>query len=185
MNRVEIPLSKTRITLVVGGALAFVGMGVLFMVTPETFVSPLFRNPLTLRIIGIVAALFFGFAGLYGIRKLFDQEIGLVLDERGITDNTNASSVGLIAWADITAIETEQVMSTRFLLIYTAQPEKYLDRVGGFKRKLLKGNMKMYGTPLSITSTTIRYDFDALEKLVKTRLQLHQEKDRTSSIIGS
>jgi len=30
--------------------------------------------------------------------------------------------------------------------------------------------MKMYGTPLSITSTTLKYDFNDLEKLLKDRL---------------
>jgi len=30
--------------------------------------------------------------------------------------------------------------------------------------------MKMYGTPLSITSTTLKYDFNDLEKLLKDKL---------------
>ncbi len=103
---------------------------------------------------------------MYGIKKLFDKRIGLIVDRDGITDNTNAASVGLINWTDITGIKTEQIMSTKFLLIYTSNPDKYLERVKGLKRKLMQGNMKMYGTPLSIPSNTLKYNFDKLEKLI-------------------
>jgi hypothetical protein len=158
------------------GAIAFVILGTLFLITPDTFISPIFRNPQAIRIAGIVAVLFFGAVGLYGFRKLFDKTIGLTIDENGITDNTNATSVGLIDWNDIVEIRTKQVMSTKFLMIFTKNPDKYIERVNGFKRKLMQGNMKMYGTPLSITSNTLRYDFSDLERLVIGRLNERQEK---------
>lgn len=176
MNKIEIPLSKTKISLLLIGAMIFVILGVRFIVTPDKFISTIFRNPQTIRIGGIAAVLFFGAAGAYGLRKLFDKTIGLTIDENGITDNSNASSVGLIEWSDIVKIKTEQVMSTRFLLIFISNPDKYLKRVNGFKRKLMKGNMKMYGTPLSITSNTLKYNFDDLEKMIKVKLIEQKEK---------
>jgi hypothetical protein len=66
-------------------------------------------------------------------------------------------------------------MSTKFLLIFISNPDKYLDRVSGFKRKLMKGNMKIYGTPLSITSITLKCSFNELEKLIFGRLKDQQE----------
>lgn len=176
MNKIEIPLSKKKILLLLIGAIVFVILGVLFIMTPDTFFSQIFRNPETIKIAGIVAVLFFGAASIYGFIKLFDETIGLTIDGNGITDNTNASSVGLINWTDITEIKTEQVMSTKFLLIFITEPKKYLDRVNGFKRKLLNGNMKMYGTPLSITSNTLKYRFDDLEMVIKKRLKEQKEK---------
>lgn len=176
MNKIEIPLSKTKILLLLIGAIAFVILGTLFLIIPDTFISPIFRNPQAIRIAGIVAVLFFGAVGLYGFRKLFDKTIGLTIDENGITDNTNATSVGLIDWNDIVEIRTEQVMSTKFLMIFTSNPDKYMERVNGFKRKLMQGNMKMYGTPLSITSNTLRYDFDDLQRLIKDKLIEQKEK---------
>jgi len=170
MDKIEIQISKTKISLLLIGALIFVILGILFSLTPEKFTTTIFRNPQIIRIVGIVAVLFFGAAGIYGLRKLFDKSVGLTIDDYGITDNSNASSVGLIDWADILDIKTEQVMSTRFLLIFVDNPDKYLERVNGFKRKLMKGNMKMYGTPLSITSNTLRYDFSDLERLIKGKL---------------
>lgn len=176
MNKIEIPLSKTKILLLLIGAIVFVILGTLFLMTPDTFISPIFRNPPAIRIAGIVAVLFFGVIGIYGFKKLFDKTIGLTIDENGITDNTNATSVGLIDWNDIVEIRTEQVMSTKFLMIFTNNPDKYMERVNGFKRKLMQGNMKMYGTPLSITSNTLRYNFDDLQRLIKDKLIEQKEK---------
>lgn len=177
MNKIEIPISKTKISLLLLGAMIFVIFGILFILFPDKFISTIFRNPQTIRIAGIAAVLFFGAAGVYGLRKLFDKAIGLTIDENGITDKSNASSVGLIEWNDIVEIKTEQVMSTRFLLIFISNPEKYLERVNGFKRKLMQGNMKMYGTPLSITSNTLRYNFDDLERLLKSGLIEQRKKN--------
>ncbi|MFV0148836.1 hypothetical protein OBK08_12830 [Empedobacter falsenii] len=176
MNRIEIPLSKTKMLLLLFGAIGFVVLGTLFTFNPDKFVSPITRNPEIKRIAGIASVLFFGAVGIYGTRKMFDKNVGLIIDENGIFDNTNASSVGLIKWIDITEIKTEQVASTKFLLIYTDNPDFYLDKVKGFKKKLMEGNNKMYGTPLSITSTTLKYNFNDLEKILKNKLIEQREK---------
>lgn len=176
MNRIEIPISRTKISMLLIATILFVVIGIFFIITPETFLTIFMRNPQIIRLVGISAVIFFGSAGIYGFRKLFDKTSGLIIDENGITDNTNASSVGLIEWNDIVEIKTEQVMSTRFLLIFISNPDLYLGRVKGFKQKLMKGNMKTYGTPLSITSNTLKYDFNELERLVKNRLNEHQVK---------
>lgn len=175
MVRIEIPLSKSKILLLLIGSIGFVIAGILFVKNPATFIFPMIRNPEIIRFIGIAAILFFGGVGIYGVTKLFDKTIGLIIDANGITDNTNAASAGLIDWRDITSIETAQVMSTKFLLIFTTNPDKYLNRVTGFKRKLMQGNINMYGTPLAITSTTINYNFDELENLVLCKFSEQQK----------
>lgn len=170
---IEIPLSKKKITLLLLASIAFVVSGIWIATNPEIFIPNIFRitNPEIIRIGGIAGILFFGAGGIYGIKKLFDKKVGLIIDVNGITDNSNASSVGLIDWNDIVEIKTQQVMSTRFLLIFIDNQDKYLDRVNGLKRKLMQGNLKMYGTPLSITSNTLKYDFVKLEKLIQTEFK--------------
>jgi hypothetical protein len=170
MEKIEIPISKTKIAFILIGALIFVILGVFFLLAPDMFTTTIFYNRHIIRVVGIAAVLFFGAVGIYGFRKLFDKSVGLTIDDNGITDNSNASSVGLINWSDILEIKTKQVMSTSFLLIFVNNPDKYMERVSGFKRKLMNGNMKMYGTPLSITSNTLRYNFSDLERLIKEKL---------------
>jgi hypothetical protein len=172
MNKIEIPLSKTKLLLGIGGSILFVVLGLYFITTMADQQTRF--NPTIVKGVGVTSILFFGATGVYGIKKMFDKKIGLTIDESGIFDNTNASSVGLIKWTDITAIKTEQVASTKSLLIYTSNPDFYLDKVKGFKKKLMEGNNRMYGTPLSITSNTLKYNFNDLEKLINDRLDGQQ-----------
>jgi hypothetical protein len=55
-------------------------------------------------------------------------------------------------------------------------PNQFLENVKGLKRKMMQGNMNTYGTPLSISPNTLKYDFNALEKLLQERLNEHQNK---------
>jgi hypothetical protein len=175
MTEIEIPLSKKKNVLMLLGAIIFVVLGVWFVSKPENFVSSIYRNIALIRFAGMLSIVFFGVCAIYGVIKLFDKKYGLIIDKNGITDNTNASSVGLISWADISSIETQQVMSTKFLLIFITNPDKYLNRITGLKRKLLQANLRMYGTPLSITSNSILCNFDDLERLITSNLNEFQK----------
>ncbi len=93
--------------------------------------------------------------------------MGLIINEKGIVDKTNLSSIGLIEWEDITGIRTEQVQKTRFFLIDTNRSPKYIDKANSkFKKRLLSGNKRMYKTPLSITLTILKVKFKDLEKIL-------------------
>ena len=174
MNKIEIPLSKTKLLVGTGGSILMIIL-CFYLCTTISDQQTRF-NPTLVKVVGIAGILFFGATGIYGIKKMFDKNVGLTIDDNGIIDNTNASSIGLIRWSEITEIKTEQVMSTKFLLIFTNDPNGILEKVTGMKRKLLVGNMKMYGTPLSITSTTLKYNFADLEKLLKDRLNEQRER---------
>jgi len=180
-NRIEIPLSKKKIVLLLIGAFIFVVFGILFVIEPENFVNFIHftlihriisENPELIRIIGVVAIGFFGAVWIYGIKKLIDKKVGLIIDSNGITDNSNASSIGLIEWNDISEIRTTQVMSTKFLLIDIVNPEKYIGKAKNrMQARLMKANMNMYETPLSITSNTLKYDFNELEKMIQSEFE--------------
>jgi uncharacterized protein YjeT (DUF2065 family) len=176
MEVIEIPLSKKKIILMSIGSLLFVLLGILFIIYPEKVISVKMSNEEFIRLAGILSVLFGSLTGLYGIFKIFDGKVGLTINNEGIIDNTNATSIGLIKWIDIEHIKTEQVMSTKFLLIFTRNQDEILNKVSGMKRKLMMVNAKMYGTPISITSNTLKYDYDELEKLIIFRLNTHKEK---------
>lgn len=173
MNKIEIPLSKTKLLFGISISILFVVMGVFLFTSADEKERMLF-SPIIIKGIGIASILFFSAAGLYGIKKLFDKNIGLTIDDLGITDNSSAISIGLIKWSDISDIKIGQVMSTKFLLIHVKDPDSILQQVTGIKHKLMVGNLKMYGTPLAIASTILNYNFDDLEKLITDRFKAQQ-----------
>lgn len=179
MNKIEIPLSRTKLLTGLGGSMLFVFLGI-WLFTHESDLQNsswmLLGNPLVIKGVGVASILFFGATSIYGIKKRLDTNIGLIIDDEGIIDNTNAASIGRIKWSDITEISTRQLMSTKFLLIFTKDPNGILEKASGMKRKLLASSMTMYGTPISITSTTLKYNFSDLEKLLKDKLQEHRDR---------
>lgn len=166
-EKIEIQLSKTKMLLLLIAAAAFVVFGTLFSLNPERIQSPLFRDPDMISIVGIIAVIFFGFCLVFLVKKLFGNQVGLIIDEKGITDHSNGTSVGLIEWEDITAIGTLQVASTKILMLQTDKPEKYIERAKNvIAKQAMKANHKMYGSPLSIISSSLKIKYDDLEKLI-------------------
>ncbi|WP_079240581.1 STM3941 family protein [Chryseobacterium indologenes] len=166
MNTIEIKSSKTKLILLVLGSLIFTILGVFFVVSPHKFASFIFRSVTIIRMVGIVAILFFGLCLIILIKSLLTKKFNLIINEKGIIDNSSYVSVGLIFWNDINSIKRIDVVSTKFLIINVKDPNKYLNKQSGIKRKILERTNKIYGTPISISSATLSYNFDEFEKTI-------------------
>lgn len=174
----EIPLSKSKLVLPLIGSLLFVLIGILFFTNTELFTLEGLLAPVTVRVIGATEIAFFGLGAVLIIMKLFDQKIGLKIDQSGITDNSSLTSVGLIDWEDIEEISADKVVSTKFLVIKTRNPAKYLDRApNAVARKALKDNHNMCGSPVTIISTSLKIKFDDLEKLLREELRKRKQSE--------
>ena len=164
MIKIEIPFSKIK--LIIGSTFSFLfvlgGFFMLISINNEYFLYNLF-----IKTFGILGILFFGTTFVYGAIRLFDNKPGLTINDNGIIDNSNMSSIGLIEWIDIKEIKTKDYNSTSFLLLFLYDNDKYLNKASGFKRKLMKGNLKKYKTPISIISNTLDCKFDELATEIK------------------
>lgn len=172
MNRIEITLSKTKVLLGIAASILFVALGV-FLLTKRATEQPVL-NPLLMLITGILCILFFGTTAILGVRKLMERRIALIIDDTGIFENSHSNSAGWIPWTEITGIRIGQVASTRFILIDVVNPEPYLNKVSGFKRKMLEANINLYNTPIAITSTTLNANFDELVQQLNERFEAVQ-----------
>ncbi len=171
-EKIEIPLSKIKIILLLIGALIFVVLGIFLIIEPSTFLTSRFKSENIISIVGIAAVSFFGLCFVLIVKKLFDNKVGLTIDENGIIDNSNSANIGLIEWQDITGVKTLQIASTKILILLTDKPDKYIDRAkNGMARKVMKTNHKMYGSPLSLVSTSLKIKFSDLERLVIEELE--------------
>lgn len=167
IEKTEIQLSKTKLLLMLLGSAAFVCLGIFFMLNPGE-IRP--NKQTFIQIVGMASVLFFGLCLIFIARKMFDQKIGLMIDENGITDNSSGTSVGLIEWGDINEIASAQIASTKFILIGTTEAEKYINRAGNaLTKRAMQANQKLYGTPLSIASNTLKIKHnDLLAKVTES-----------------
>jgi hypothetical protein len=170
-EQIEIPLSKMRLILTLIGAIGFVAIGFWFVIDPPKISNPFFGNPTTIFVIGIASILFFGLCAVLIARKLPDNKPGLIIDDVGITDNSNGVSAGKILWSDIENISVMEIRRQKIIMLHVKNPQDYINKqTSGFKKRMLKINLNMYGTPLSITSNTLKINFDELINILYNEL---------------
>ena len=176
-HNIEIPQSKQKIVLLLLISLAFVASSIWIAMRPEVFIENILEvnNLRIIRIVGVSGIIFFGITRIYGIRKLFDKRSELIIDSNGITDHSNVTSIGLIEWKDISNIRSKKVLSTHYLLIDVTNPVKHITMSkNSVRSKLMRANFKKFGTPISISSDTLKYNFIALEKLMQEQFKRHK-----------
>lgn len=182
MNTIEIPLSKQKILLGIVFSFLFVVLGYYLFATIADQQNRF--DPQLAKAVGILGMIFFAGTGIFGIKMLFDQSLGLTISDEGIFENTNALSIGFINWEDITEIKTIQIKSTQILLIFVKNPQSYLDKAQGVKKFLMKSNFSMYGTPLSITTVTIKFKFNELEQIIMQQFEEYRKNTISDKVLN-
>ena len=171
-QRIEIPLDKSKIILMLTGVLAFVAIGLWFVIAPPQISNAYWGNPTRIAIAGYASIFFFGLCTVVLIPKLQDTKPGLIIDDTGLTDNSGALSVGHILWTDIENTSVLQIHKQELLMIAVKNPQDYIGRQKNLlKRKAIELNYKMYGTPVSITANGLKIPFQELLALVSQRFQ--------------
>ena len=167
MNKIKIKSSKKKILLLIYGLLVCIIIEIPLIMNPERYVSTLFRNPLFIRITSIIGFVICFITLIVFVKVVLSRKLGLTINNDGIIDSSSYISKGLIKWDDIVSIKRIEVMSTKFLLIGVKNPERYVDNeTNKIKKRFLQVNLKKYGTPITISSTTLEYDFEKLEKVL-------------------
>jgi hypothetical protein len=158
-----IPLSKTKLSLMLIGSLIFVIGGFWLIIKRPIVAIPILGNPVSEIIIGIASIVFFGICAVFIAKKIFDNTAGLIIDDQGITDNSSGTSAGLILWENIQEIKKLTVFNQIFLMIIVKNPEDYINRQTGIiKRKAMELNYKQYGSPISISANGLQCNFNEL-----------------------
>ena len=172
---IEIPLSKSKIILLLFGALTFVGIGLWFVIDPPTIQNSYWGNPTKIAFAGYASIIFFGLCAYFFISKLADKKPGLIINHSGIVDNSSGLSAGLIQWSDIEDITVVVVHRQKLIMVHVKNPQEFINRQTSFlKRKGMEYNYKMYGTPLSITTNGLKTSFDNLLNLLTEKFQASQ-----------
>ena len=166
-SHIEIPVSKSKVIMMLIGSIALVAAGLWFVISPPTINNAYWGNPTRLSIVGYASIALFGFLAIIFIRKLPDNKPGLIIDDTGLTDNSGGLSAGQIPWSDIEDISVLEIHKNKMILIYVKDPQEYINRQNNvIKRKLMQMNTNSYGTPISITTNGLKISFDELFELL-------------------
>lgn len=166
MKEIIIALDKKKLILLLFAGVVFTFFSFWFILKPSDFVNFITRSQNIVFIAGILGLIVFGLGSVLLFFKLFDNKPGLIINEKGIIDNSSSSSIGFIKWSDITKISQKKVVSTKFLLVEIRNPQEYIEKAHQIKKFLLKQNLNTYGTPITLTSVGLQCSFEELEQLI-------------------
>ncbi|RMB59160.1 hypothetical protein EAX61_08865 [Dokdonia sinensis] len=140
-KQISIGFNKLMLSLYFLGSLAFVAIGVLFMIKGE----------FGLVVLGSFSVLFFGAAGLSVGIKALGSKPAIQIGQKGIVDNGSGVSAGFIPWNDIISIRTSNMATHQFLYIQTKDNLAYINKQKNFlKRYMMRLNERYFGGGITI-----------------------------------
>lgn len=178
-EKIEIPLSKGKLRIILILSVIFVAIGFWFIIYPPEINNTILDIPTLLWVSGVSSILFFGFCVYIVIKKLKDKSPGLIVDETGITDNSSGIAAGHIPWNDILAIRSIKFATQNFIIIIVRNPEKYIGlQTKPALKKAVQYNHKNFGSPISISEASLKCNFKELEDILNSALSKNKKSKK-------
>ena len=176
-KKVEIPLSKTKLIWLAIGSILFVILGCWFVVDPANFTSYRYRSETIAVIIGTASILFFVICAFSIFRKLLDHTAGLIIDDKGIYDNSSAVSSGQILWEEIDSIGEYEIQNQKFIVLIVKNPQHFImAKSRKYQRNIAEMNFKLTGSPININVNSLEISHLALLKIITDHYDLNKNK---------
>lgn len=162
---VRIPGSPRKMVLVVFGSVAFVLAGLWLagaFGSPPT--SPRY-GPGAAFVAGTLAIAFFGLCAVIASVALVRQLRGgggLVFDADGFTDRSSVVAAGRVAWSEVSGLHVWSYGRTRTLCVDVHDAGAVLARQKQPRRTLMERNIRLVGTPVTISPVNLAGDFEEL-----------------------
>ncbi|REC46032.1 hypothetical protein DRF69_02670 [Chryseobacterium sp. 5_R23647] len=172
VTQIEIPLSRLQMILLLIGALSLTILGLLLIFFEPESINHSSRHSWIMRPIprflaGLFFVIFFGFTLIMMMIRLFNKNPGLIINEKGIYDNSSAFALGFIPWKDIKDIKIVNINNGKFILIVLRNPIDYLNKTTQWlKLRVLKMNYRYHGTPICLSANSLQIEATNLYSLL-------------------
>ena len=163
-NELVIPPSRLKLVGTLLGALAFVALGVLMMIIEM-------RQGLFAKFIGLVCVAFFGAVAVSVLKHLIILGPAIVINAKGIVDNSSGVSVGFIAWDEIAEVREYTVANQTFLGIVPKDLDTLVARQPKWKRRMIRANLKLGAAPVNIPQSVLGVKVSDLVREIETRFR--------------
>lgn len=166
----EVHMRKGKLWLLCLGCLVFIAVGGWLFSDYLNESESLFTG-----ILGIVCIALFSACLIFFIRRLFDHSPALVINHEGILDHSSYIPGGFIRWDDIEDIELYQLSGQTMIGIQLKDPDSFVERQQGLKRRLIQMNQGLVQAPVNIAQTALRMPIDQIYGEMVTRLHAHRK----------
>lgn len=107
-----------------------------------------------LKILFFICGMFCLLGLLYFIKLIFNRKPLLIVDDKGINDNSSFMALGFVPWKDIKNI----TFKGSFIIAVLTNPEIYLSKQNFIKVFLMKVNKKLGFEYICISPMTLKVD---------------------------
>lgn len=119
-------------------------------------------------------------AALIGLNLLFimlfifklNKKFKLILNDQGMIDEMSNNSVGLIKWDDIIGVDHITFSNQKLIAIKVKNPEVYIARVKGLKKKIMQSNQKKIGAAIIIPGSNLEYNYLEIIKMIENKISV-------------
>lgn len=159
MKEIKIELSKGKILLVLLGGISLVAVAFWLWNYSEIQQKV---DPLLVKIIAVIGMLFFSICSFFGTIKLFDTKPGMIVNSRGFVNNSLVLDGQFVEWTHVHSFQIIEIKQTKILLVFIDNPEEIIDKSNIWNKFWLRQNLKWYGTPINVTSNTLKCNFEEM-----------------------
>ena len=170
MKKEKILIRTSKKVVIIGllGSFAFVMIGITMITNPD--LVPRYSEFFT-SFWGIIGAGFFGLTFLYLLKKMFDNKPGMMLDENGLYNNSSIISHHTVRWDELSGAGLTKIGKEKIIFIYFKDDKEFIKKFNLFEQILMRLNLAMNGSPIGISSRTLNYDIDRLNRQIQYRIK--------------
>lgn len=174
---------KRAILFFLSGFMMVAGIGIIVKAfSKKPFIHPFFLPLGVILLLGFFTILVFA-------RRLFINNNVLVVDDNGITDNSNSGSIGFIPWKDVVNVTKKKVAGRKFVCVFVSNPNEYFGKANSIiQQKRMEFNKTYCETPVVISARNLSVDYYTLLEIIQRKHNLFKEQEnylKTEGITAS
>lgn len=124
-------------------------------------------------ILGFLSFIFFGACFIFILNRAIHPKPLVIINEKGIIDNSTAMSVGLITWDNISNIRKQRMFSSCFIVIDVKDLSLITSKMTKFQKILVKLNSSL-NCPISLSVDTADKKVDDIICLLEENLNKYR-----------
>src|SRR5699024_6721235 len=164
----EIPFRKSKnISIYLSGFL-LVLVALFFIFMPPTTAHPVLGSPI---FFGVLAGFLLVAAWRLfqtACHRMVSKKPGMRVNEQGLEDFSSKINQGFVSWSEVEKLEINEVVSSKFIVVYLHKPEQYINKQKeGWRKQQLIDRYRNYGSPYCVTTTSLETSTKALFELLE------------------
>ena len=176
MERIEIYTSKKKNIFLLFLTIIFFAIGLFCFLNANGLSNDGKRSIVFIEAISIIVMVFALTALFFIIKNLLNNQWVLAIDEKNL--HIRIQKYYLIPWQEIIGFQELEIKGNKSILIQVKNPETLIaNEKNFFVKKMMQWSQKIYGSPISIASSTMKISHKELFSLLLVSFATYKDKN--------